>query len=56
MSNQPAAEAAVVKAAHALLGLAVTVVARVLPWSGRSLQDAWRHGYAEGLRDGADRG
>jgi hypothetical protein len=56
MSNQPDAEAVIAKAAHGLFGVAVKLVAWVLPWSGRSQQDAWRAGYAEGLRDGAGRG
>ena len=43
------------KAAHALLGAAVTLAGRLLPWSSRSQHDAWRQGYREGLRDGVGR-
>ncbi len=51
----PTLPTAVAKAAHALLGLAHTALARVLPWSGRSQQDCWLEGYKTGLRDGVRR-
>lgn len=56
MSNPPAAEATITKAAHAAVGLAVTLAARLLPWSNRSQHDAYLQGYREGLRDGVSRG
>jgi hypothetical protein len=49
--SAPTLPTAVTKAAHALLRLAHTVAAKVLPWSGRAQQDAWRCGYREGVRD-----
>jgi hypothetical protein len=55
MSTQPAVEAAIAKAAHALLGVVVTLAARVLPWSNRSQHDAYLAGYVDGLRERAKR-
>jgi hypothetical protein len=47
----PTLPIAVTKTAHALLGLAHSALARVLPWSGRSQQDAWRGGYRDAMQD-----
>jgi hypothetical protein len=45
----PTLPTAVTKAAHALLGLAHSALARVLPWAGRSQQDADHLRYWEAL-------
>jgi hypothetical protein len=56
MTAPPRFEPTVAKTAHALLGLAHTLAVRVLPWSGRSQQDAWLAGCAVGYEEGHERG
>lgn len=44
------------RAALGLVDLALTrLLAAFAPWSSRSLHDAWKAGYIEGVRDGSAR-